>query len=773
MFRMENTIKIREACNAPETDTIKTMELRKNFLIPKIFVEDEVQLIPYLIKNLLFVLFFLLNTYSNKLTAQSGVTADSTLKMMEKVADWQLDIWERKGMQWPKSDWTNAAAYTGFMALNKIANDPKYINKMYQIGDDLDWKTGPNRTHADQYCVGQMFSKLYSLYHESKMIADFKELADSIIAMPHAESLEWRNGISNREWAWCDALYMGPPALAYLSTATGEIKYLDIASKLWWKTTDFLFDSSENLYYRDSRYFNKKEANGKKVFWSRGNGWVMGGIVRMLENMPEKYKDRPRFISLFKRMAHKIATLQSGDGSWHASLLDAESYPVKETSGTGFYCYALAWGVDNGLLSYEKFKPVIEKAWNALTSSVHDNGMLGYVQEIGAQPASVDSNSTEVYGVGAFLLAGSEMINVSLKHSENANILTLSNPTGLDRNEEVVEFPFSNFNSKIKSAASIRFKLTNALSGIEIPYQVEYRGNKEPMNLLIEVSLSPGSQIYSRVSDEKAADSSPKTYARFVPERYDDFAWENDRIAFRVYGKALERVPNEMAYGLDVWAKKTSKLVINDWYKKADYHVDHGEGLDFYDVGLSLGAGSSAPYMKDSIYFSKNYRRYKILDNGPLRSTFQLIYDNWNVRGKTVGETEIISLDAGSQLNKIETTYSFKGPKMPVAVGIVEHNGDGTFLLDERKGIMGYWQPQNGKNGILGIGSIISQDHPKMKVDGEHLLTIFDVSANKPFVYYAGSAWDKAGIITDSKIWFEYLQNFKTKSEHPIVISWL
>jgi rhamnogalacturonyl hydrolase YesR len=724
-------------------------------------------------KNLLFVLFILLIAYSNQSTAQSAVTADSTLKIMKKVADWQFKSWERKGMQWPKSDWTNGAAYTGFMALNKIANNPKYINKMYQIGDDLDWKTGPNRTHADQYCVGQMFSEMYSLYHQPKMIADFIELADSIIGMPHTESLEWRNGISNREWAWCDALYMGPPALAYLSTAAGEIKYLDIASKLWWKTTDYLFDSSENLYYRDSRYFNKKEANGKKVFWSRGNGWVMGGIVRMLENMPQNYKDRSRFISLFKRMADKIATLQSEDGSWHASLLDAESYPVKETSGTGFYCYALAWGVDHGLLSYQKFNPVIEKAWAALTSSVHYNGMLGYVQEIGAQPASVDSNSTEVYGIGAFLLAGSEVINVLLKHSENPNILTLSNQTGLARNEEVVEVPFSNFNSKIKSAANSPFKLTNALTGEEIPYQLEYRGNKKPFNVLIEISLSPGSQILSQVSHEKPADFAAKTYARFVPERYDDLAWENDRIAFRVYGKALERVPNEMAYGLDVWAKKTSKLVINDWYKKADYHVDHGEGLDFYDVGLSLGAGSSAPYIKDSIFYSKNYRKYKILDNGPLRSTFQLFYDNWNVDGKTVGESEIISLDAGSQLNKIETVYSFKDKKMPVAVGIVEHSGDGTFLLDERKGIMGYWQPENKKNGILGIGCIIPQDNLKMKLDKQHLLTYFEVSANKPMVYYAGAGWDKAGIISDSKMWFQYLENFKTKLDHPILIKWL
>ena len=359
---------------------------------------------------------FLMLHFINESFAQQRFRADSTLAIMKKVADWQLKTWETEGMRYPKTDWTNGAAYAGFMALSKTANDPKYSKAMYDIGEATNWKAGPRRAMADDYCVGQMYSQMYMLYHEPKMIADFKQLADTIVAAPHDESLEWKNNVHLREWAWCDALFMGPPALAYLSTATGDQKYLDIASKLWWKTTDYLFDPAEELYYRDSRYFDQKEANGKKMFWSRGNGWVMGGLVRMLINMPTNYPDRPRFIKLYKKMAAKIASLQSADGSWHASLLDADNYPAKETSGTGFYCYALAYGVNHGLLSYKKYKPVIDKAWMALVSSVHDDGKLGNVQQIGAQPESVDSNSTEVYGVGAFLLAGSQMMDMLIKH---------------------------------------------------------------------------------------------------------------------------------------------------------------------------------------------------------------------------------------------------------------------------------------------------------------------------------------------------------------------
>ena len=360
------------------------------------------------------LLIFLLAALSLQPTfAQQKINPDSVLKIMNKVADWQLDTWHQNGMRHKKWDWTNGACYTGFIALGAISHYPKYMNAMYAIGDSINWNTGPDRLKADDYCVGQLFSQLYILKKEPKMIAHFKLLADSIIALPHTESLEWKNNIADREWAWCDALFMGPPALAYLATATGDKKYLDIADKLWFKTTDFLFDKDENLYFRDGRFFDKREANGKKIFWSRGNGWVMGGLVRMLKNMPSNYPDRPKFIELYKKMAAKIATLQNADGTWHAALLDPESYPAKETSGTGFYCYALAYGINKGLLPYDKYYPVVAKAWAALTSSVHANGKLGSVQQIGEKPETVSADDTEVYGVGAFLLAGSELYKLT------------------------------------------------------------------------------------------------------------------------------------------------------------------------------------------------------------------------------------------------------------------------------------------------------------------------------------------------------------------------
>jgi rhamnogalacturonyl hydrolase YesR len=353
---------------------------------------------------------------SARSTDDTGLpSAGSTLNLMKNVADWQLNTWSRDGMQYPGYNWVNAVFYTGLFALAHTSGEQKYYDALRAVGDSLDWKTGPRKAMADDYCIGQTYTQLYGMYREPGMIAGFRSQADSICARPHTGSLEWKNNIHLREWAWCDALFMGPPALAYLSSVTGDRKYLDEADHLWWKTTDYLFDKKEDLYFRDSRYFGQQEANGAKMFWSRGNGWVMGGLVRMLSNMPDGYAGRPRFIRLYHEMAKKIAALQDPDGTWHTSLLDPGSYPNKETSGTALYCYALAWGINHGLLRRERYLPSVRKSWQALESAVHKDGELGFVQQVGDKPGSADENSSEAYGPGAFLLAGSEMLKLETK----------------------------------------------------------------------------------------------------------------------------------------------------------------------------------------------------------------------------------------------------------------------------------------------------------------------------------------------------------------------
>jgi rhamnogalacturonyl hydrolase YesR len=233
---------------------------------------------------------------------------------------------------------------------------------------------------------------------------------DEILTKPApGPTLEFNKPRARDRWSWCDSLFMGPPAWIRLWAATSDKRYLDFAVTNWWITSDYLYDTKEHLYFRDSTYFEKREANGAKIFWSRGNGWVMGGLVRMLQYLPKDHPDRARFEQQFKDMAAKILTCQQTDGLWRASLLDPASYPLKEASGSGFFTYAFAWGINEGLLERKTFEPAVSKAWNALVGCVTPEGKLTHVQPIGADPKKFAEDTTEAYGVGAFLLAGSEV----------------------------------------------------------------------------------------------------------------------------------------------------------------------------------------------------------------------------------------------------------------------------------------------------------------------------------------------------------------------------
>lgn len=425
---------------------------------------------------------------------------NSVYHLMKKVADWQWNELETKGWKTSKKDWTNGALYTGMMAWGNVANDERYYKKLIQVGEDNNWKIGKNRHEADDYCVGQLYSQLYGIYKNPKYIADFKSLADTLVMLPHTESLEWKNRIDYREWAWCDALFMGPPALADLAAATGDQKYLDKTAKLWWKTTDYLMDKDEFLYYRDSRFFSKKENNGAKVFWSRGNGWVIGGLVRVLSVMPDDYPDRPRFVKLLQNMSAKMAKIQQADGTWHASLLDPDAYPVKETSGTGFYCYAMAWGINNGVLSYKEYAPVVHKAWEAMVSSVHPDGKLGFVQAQGAAPDKVTYDDTDVYGVGAFLLAGTEIMRMKVNEQRNLGLIEYTNPSAVVKAGEL-QIKWAEVLKAYKGAKAGKLKLRDALSGEEIPVKVKMGKDKKPAFLSFNSVIQPGSNKLFTISN--------------------------------------------------------------------------------------------------------------------------------------------------------------------------------------------------------------------------------------------------------------------------------
>lgn len=334
---------------------------------------------------------------------------DDIRSVMKRVADWQLANPSSSGSRYTEDAWTWGALYTGMMAWSRIANDSKYHDAMMAMSQRFQWKPARRIYHADDHCVSQTYLELYLQHRDPAMLAPTRERFDYILAHPSTNSLQFNIKGAQDRWSWCDALFMSPPALARLHAATGDKRYLDFMIREWWITTDYLYDPAEHLYYRDSNYFDKREANGKKVFWSRGNGWVLAGTARVLEYLPQEHPDRPRFEQLFRDMATKILTCQQPDGLWRASLLDPDSYPLKETSGSGFYIFALAWGVNHQLLDRATCEPAIRKGWQALVDCVAADGKLTHVQPVGADPKKFAPNSSDVYGVGAFLLAGSEV----------------------------------------------------------------------------------------------------------------------------------------------------------------------------------------------------------------------------------------------------------------------------------------------------------------------------------------------------------------------------
>lgn len=330
-------------------------------------------------------------------------------KVMAKAALWQLNhpnhnLW----------DWTNGAFYAGISAAYKTTGDKELLNAMIKMGEANQWKPGPRLQHADDIAICQTYVDGYRIKKDKAMIQPFIDNMEKFLVTPYPVKK-----IEQITWWWCDALFMAPPAMVKLSMTTGDKRYMEKSDELYHQCYDLLYDKEEHLFARDLNYVikgdtsDRREANGKKIFWSRGNGWVMGGLALLLSELPKDYKERAFYETVFKEMAQKVASLQQQDGLWKASLLDPQSYPGGEASGSGFYTYALAYGINNGLLSKDEYLPVVQKAWKGLNTLIQPDGHVGWCQPIGADPRkNFSADSWEVYGTGAFLLAGSEVIKL-------------------------------------------------------------------------------------------------------------------------------------------------------------------------------------------------------------------------------------------------------------------------------------------------------------------------------------------------------------------------
>jgi len=368
---------------------------------------------------------------------------------------------------------------------------------------------------------------------------------------------------------------------------------------------------------------------------------------------------------------------------------------------------------------------------------------------------------------------------LSSEPQQNRILVTAKNELPLARPSETIVLQAREISRSLAVDDLRRVRVTDEASGRELVSQrVDLNGDSTPEELVFQADFDPGqSRTFSLLTGPPRIPKREdfKVYGRFVRERFDDFAWENDRIAHRMYGTALETWDKEplTSSAVDVWCKRTRKLVINDWYMVDNYHVDTGEGADFYSAGRSRGCGGSGIWEDGKLHVSRNFTGSKVLANGPIRVVFELTYAPWRAGGREVSEVKRITLDAGHNLDRFESFYKADGKgSLTLAVGIKK--GEGSTVLHERKqGWLRTWEPvRKGQAGNLGCGIVLDPSSVVeiTEADGNYLI-VARCDGRQTATYYAGFGWDRSGDFADAAAWTEYLRQAAMKLLSPLKIS--
>lgn len=719
-----------------------------------------------------------------KKKAKNATPQLSTLEIITKVND----QWQKTHSPKVRSFWDDAAYFTGNMEAYKLTGLARYLEYSDKWARYNKW-SGAREKDASKWRY-----KTYGEGQDFVLFGDwqicFQTYLDMYEMNPNDYKVARAKEVMSREcmmtatdfWWWADALYMVMPVMTKMYKMTGDEMYLDKLYANFLFADSLMFDQEDHLYFRDGKYIypKHKSYSGKKDFWARGDGWVLAGLAKVLTDMPYNYKHRAFFEQRYRQLAEAVSKCQQKEGYWTRSMLDPEHADGPETSGTAFFTYGLYWGLNNGYLDRATYLPVAERGWKYLsTVALQKDFTVGYVQPIGEKAIrgqQLTGKNTANFGTGAFLLAACEKVRFdenSVRPTDNKSFtITISNPT-TDLRNEVVELDAKTVFQRLGISGGRQFIVYNSLKQ-EQPYQLTYDGK-----ILVEVSLR--GQKSGKLTIVKGTPSVYKNvaYGRMYPERVDDIAWENDFGAYRCYGPALQK-RGEKAYGYDIWVKNTPELVCEDRYHTEEvmherqnpyrktnkavvdsiehsmsYHLDHGRGLDAYSVGPTLGIGTPALMSGDKINFPYCYDKYEILDNGPLRFTVHLIYKPTVIKGDTIIEHRLISLDKGSNFNRSTVWYEGLIHPMTLASGIVIHTAD-TESCVLGGNFVAYADPSDRPKdhnfqtflGVLfpeGNVSTIRQDLPQPEGDhtGHLLCRLANYNGNQKYTYYFGTAWSK------------------------------
>lgn len=332
------------------------------------------------------------------------LSAASAGQQLRRVADWQMTALSSNAAP----IWDNAPFFAGLVEAYKATGDVRYRDYARAWSVHAAW--APNGSlytqNADDIACEQTYADLYLLAPDDSV----RYMVDK--AFQNLDSLKKLNTTGRQLWWWCDALFMAPPGVARLASIQQDTSDFGFLHRMYFDTRAFLYDSTEHLYFRDAAFIYPKKvsSHGNKIFWSRGNGWVIGGLARTIPFLSDADPRKPDYVSLFLEISAAVRSRQQTDGLWRAGLDDAAEFPGPETSGSAFFTFALAWGVNRGLLPVQEYAPVVARGWAALNRCVDANGKLGWVQEVGFQPGPADSLASRPFGTGPFLMAGCEIM---------------------------------------------------------------------------------------------------------------------------------------------------------------------------------------------------------------------------------------------------------------------------------------------------------------------------------------------------------------------------
>lgn len=735
----------------------------------------------------------------------------SAIEIVDKVNS----HWQANNKPEVNAFWDNAVYFTGNMEAYRLTGNAKYLEYSDKWARHNKWsgatgqdpqkwqyKTyGEGQEHvlfADWQVCFQTYADMYAMNPDAYKVARAKQVLGREALMPQ-----------NDFWWWVDALYMGMPAFSKMYKMTGDEAYLDKLYANFKYADDLMFDKDDHLYYRDAKYIypaHKTEA-GKKDFWARGNGWALAGLAKVLADVPETWQHRAVLVERFRQLAEAVSKCQQEGGYWTRSMLDPKQAEGEETSGTALFAYGLLWGMNNGLLDRTVYGAVADNAWKYLsTVALQADGSVGYVQPIGEKAVKghkLTAANANNFGTGAFLLAACEKVRYddgSVMPSDARQFtVNVTNTLGTFR-QEVVEIDAKTVFEKLAISGGRQFQVYNAV-GQQVPYQITHDGK-----VLIDAAVRPNGTATFTIKKGTPNTFVNTCYGRMYPERVDDIAWENDRAAYRCYGPALQRT-GERSFGNDVWVKNTPSLVVEQRYfiedgskakiaalKQTDpaaakalemattYHYDQGNGLDCYKVGPTLGCGTPALMIGDSIVMPYCYKEYEILDNGPLRFSVRLVYNTTSYKtDNNVVENRILTLDKNSNFNKMTVWYDGLTVPADIASGISLHSEDVDNVVLGKDYIQ-YADPTDnpkGQNFQIFVGTLFPNGVAETKkvmyanpVNGNagHALGIVkDYKSGQKYTYYFGSAWSKYDCRTQAE-WQERVNSALANIKTPLTV---